>query len=83
MTVLFRLHTMLALMLTILKTHLFPSLLYLQSTHSFTSTVYVLRSAIEYILYSTAEYVPRILSYLQYGPPYIHHPTSNSAIPKG
>jgi hypothetical protein len=30
---------MLALMLFILKTHLCPSLLYLQSTHSFTSTL--------------------------------------------
>jgi hypothetical protein len=35
---LFRLHTMLSLMLFILKTHLCLSLLYLQSTHSFTST---------------------------------------------
>jgi len=38
MTVHFGLHTMLALMLIILKTHVCPSLLYLQSTHSFTST---------------------------------------------
>ena len=33
-----------------------------------------------YILHSATEYVPRILLYSQYGPPYMYHPTSNCPI---
>jgi hypothetical protein len=32
------------------------------------------------MLHSATEFIPRILSYQQYAPPYIYHPTSSSAI---